>query len=137
MHRFRAPWFALVLMLAGCRTGYADQLIDFECGVAGGAFPVLRLANSPLECGVPTTDGKRLTAHTTSTIVEEDGVTRYLITGGERCSGAECGLVIGGSLEITMPRADGSADVTYEVELADGTVEEGSASMPLCERMCL
>jgi hypothetical protein len=123
--------------LASCGTGYADQLVDFECGSVGGAFPILRLADSPLVCGIPTTSGRRLTANTAGFVVEEDGVARYQITGGERCSNSECSLVTRGTLELAMPHADGSADVTYEVEFADGTIEEGTASMPLCARMCL
>lgn len=130
---------ALLLMsgLNGCATGYADDLIDFECGAVGGAFPVLRLADSPLACGVPTTSGRRLTAHTAGTISEEDEVVTYRVTSGERCADSGCILVTGGTLELAMPRADGTADVTYEVELADGSVEAGSASMPLCSRTCL
>lgn len=130
---------ALLLMsgLGGCGTGYADDLIDFECGAVGGAFPVLRLADSPLACDVPTTSGRRLSAHTAGTISEEDGVVIYRVTSGERCTDAECVLVTGGTLQLAMPRADGTADVTYEVELADGSTEAGSASMPLCSRTCI
>lgn len=120
---------------AGTAVTFEHALVDTACGPTGGSFPVLRLADAPIDCGAPASaSSETLTARAGDIIATGGGVTRYEMVSGERCDEGGCSNVVGGWIERAVEPVSGLVDVTYRVELTDGTFAEGSGMLPVCER---
>ena len=128
----------ITLALAGCGSSaepsaFDDGLLQAACGPADGPAIDLVLTTDALACDAPIAarPETRLSVYAFGTVDELESVQMDRAYTAERCVDGTCIDVVGGTLETL--RVDGDrAEVRWSIELADGSLDEGTAWVRVC-----
>ncbi|WP_236519467.1 hypothetical protein [Sandaracinus amylolyticus] len=127
-----------LIALAGCGSSaepsvFDDGLLRTACGPADGPAVDLVLTQDALGCDTPFADrpATRLSVYAFGSIDELESVEMDRAYAAERCTEGTCGAVVGGTLETLRVEGD-RAEVRWSIELADGSLDEGSAWVRVC-----
>lgn len=125
------------LMLAGCApaesSSYSAGILRSACGSAGGGAVDLVLTQAELACSTPSVDlpATRLSVNAFGTVSALDAVEVERAYLAERCTDGACSAITGGTLETLRTEGD-RAEVRWSLELADGSLDEGTAWIRVC-----
>jgi len=127
----------LALALGGCApeepSAFTAGLLRSTCGPAGGSFIDLVLAPSELTCGAPVAEppATRLTVYAFGEVDALEAVEVERASVAERCTDGACVGIVGGKLETLRTEGD-RMELRWSLELADGTLDEGTAWVRVC-----
>lgn len=131
--------FSLIALgLAGCApeeaaSSFTSGRLRSGCGTAGGPAIDLVLATTDVTCDAATTElpATRLSVFAFGEIDALEAVEIERAYLAERCTDGACSAIVDGKLETL--RTDGDRrELRWSLELADGTLDEGTAWVRVC-----